>query len=471
MTWRTVSLLAAALAAAGCDASWRAPPAVQPGAEPVALDRSAVTPMFRELTAIDLPTVVQVVQARNLDILAARQRVEASHGQYAGRVGAAFPILSPGLVFAAHGGGAQDSTGDIVSANFRSLHPAAAVLWTVNPGQVIYDIIASKKRLEASQEDELSVRIRTLGQAAVQYYDLCLAQADIATAVEAQREAEELLRTTRLKRQTGNAVPADEWRAQAALAGRQEDLLTAVNRFYHASVAMATTLELDSSVTLVPRPERLGRITLVREDLTLDKLMEMAIRNRPDLKSAWARVAAAEADKGSVAWGGFGPGVTGGYEVGGFESRANGRTFPMRGDQWAAAGAGWQLSLATIGNLETADARHGLAGLEAQMQLDQLRAEVVQAMQDGRTNAELIPLADDHVKAAQEALRRVQEDYRTGTAILLDVLDAQTSLAQARFRYAQAVVRSNQSQVRILAALGLLDPESLRAGEPTKPNA
>ena len=43
----------------------------------------------------------------------------------------------------------------------------------------------------------------------------------------------------------------------------------------------------------------------------------------------------------------------------------------------------------------------------------------------------------------------------------LDVLQAQDAATQARLRYAAAVVRYNQSQVNLLAALGLLDEGTL----------
>jgi outer membrane protein TolC len=65
------------------------------------------------------------------------------------------------------------------------------------------------------------------------------------------------------------------------------------------------------------------------------------------------------------------------------------------------------------------------------------------------------------VKATEESLAQTDLNLPVGRAILLDVLDAQNTLAQARLRYAQALVRYNQSQVKTLAALGLLDTASL----------
>ncbi len=43
----------------------------------------------------------------------------------------------------------------------------------------------------------------------------------------------------------------------------------------------------------------------------------------------------------------------------------------------------------------------------------------------------------------------------------LDVLQAQDAVTQARLRHAEAVVQFNQSQVNLLAALGLLDELTL----------
>ena len=51
----------------------------------------------RRLLAIDLPTVVRVAMARNIDIKEAQARVEASRGEYQSSVGAIFPSLTPNV--------------------------------------------------------------------------------------------------------------------------------------------------------------------------------------------------------------------------------------------------------------------------------------------------------------------------------------------------------------------------------------
>jgi outer membrane protein TolC len=102
-----------------------------------------------------------------------------------------------------------------------------------------------------------------------------------------------------------------------------------------------------------------------------------------------------------------------------------------------------------------------VAGLNVESQIDQVRAEVVSAHQASITAAKLIPIGDQQVNFAEEALRLTQENLKSGTGLTVDVLQAQATADQARYRYATAVVRYNQSEVNLLAALGLIEPSSL----------
>jgi outer membrane protein TolC len=93
--------------------------------------------------------------------------------------------------------------------------------------------------------------------------------------------------------------------------------------------------------------------------------------------------------------------------------------------------------------------------------LDKVRAAVVSAHQAGITAAKLIPLAGQEVVSAEEALRLTQQDVRTGTGLTIDVLQAESAAEKARLRRATAMVRYNQAQINLLAALGLIDQTNL----------
>ena len=67
--------------------------------EALQLDASHVRPMYTELLAVDLPSVVQVAAAENFDIRQARQSVVAARGELESTVGAVFPALVPTALF------------------------------------------------------------------------------------------------------------------------------------------------------------------------------------------------------------------------------------------------------------------------------------------------------------------------------------------------------------------------------------
>jgi outer membrane protein TolC len=456
-----------ALALVGCATPRHAPqalPSVAPTTQPsVSLDvgPTELKPMYRELLAIDLPTVLHVANTKNLDIEQARQRVEASKGRYESSVEAVFPVIAPSIAYQHLEGVNQNANGSLTAANFTNFLPAISVQWILNPGRVVYDIIASKRRMEASELQEDAVTLDTSRLAAVQYYDLVLSRARLAVARQSVAEAEELVRITRLKVDSGTGLPTDALRAQANLAGFQQDVFIALNQFYQASVALTLTLHLDPVVTLVPKDESIIQTSLVRDDMPIEELLAMAAQYRPDLQAVRTLLKSTEADTGTVMWGNLGPQLQAGYTYGGLQTSTSSKDYGLHQQQKAGVGASFALGLSTFGLVKTAKANEQLASVDVQRQLDEVRAAVVSAQQNSLTNAKLIPVASDQLKAAEEALRLAQANLKAGTMLTIDVLQVQAEVDRARLRYVDAVVHYNQAQVNFLAALGVLEPKAV----------
>lgn len=480
-------------------------------ADSLPLDASKIPPMYHtRLLPVDLYSVVRVAAADNIDIRLAKYSVDRSQGAYESTVGGAFPVLVPTALFEHTQGSVRATEGNIVNVGFNTFQPSIAVQWVINPGRVIYEIIAAKKRLQASKHQEEAVQIETLRMAAVQFYNLVLRQAHVAAADQAVAEAEELLRINRLRAAAGTSVLADELRAEARLAERQQDLALALHALYKASLALVATLQLDDpTVTLIPKLEELPPIDLVRDDIDIDTLLDYALLFRPDLAGARSLIEAAEADRGKTWWGGFGPQFGLGYQYGGISGHANdvkeGQGIPgnlivnpfsatgafspnpaangairediLRGSRrldrdrdatfkftdqhkfTASVSSRWSLS--AFGDLKAAGAAEQQAILEAQRAVTRVKSQVVEAAQDSKTNHSLIGMAKQQTTSAEEALRLTQANLQAGTMTTLDVLQAQDAVAQARLRYAAAVVGYNQAEVNLLAALGLLDADTL----------
>jgi outer membrane protein TolC len=455
--------------AAGCaqqSAQRPARPDVAPATQPSAtlqLGGVEMRPMYRELLAVDLPTVAEVALARSVDIRQARERVEGSKGRYEASVQALLPVVAPNFGFTNFEGANQNANGSLVFTSFNNVLPAVTLQWLVNPGRSYYDVVASKRRLEASKQQAEATQLDTLRIAAVQYYDLMLAQARVAVAKKSAAEGEESLRLTGIKARAGTGLPADELRARASLAAKRQDLLLAVNHFYETSLALTLTLHLDPVVTLVPSPSEIDQATLVRDDLKIEDMLAIAVEHRPDLEAARTLLAAAKADKGAVVWGALGPQLQAAYTFGGIGTNGNFADTGIHKQQRATANAGFALGASTFGNVKAAGATLRSAALDVEQRLKEVRAQVVSAQQASLTNSAIVPIAREQVESAEEALRLAQANLKQGTMLLVDVLQAEDLLDSARLRYADAVLHYNQSQINLLAALGLLGNQTLLA--------
>ena len=290
----------------------------------------------------------------------------------------------------------------------------------------------------------------------MEFCDIVLAKAQVSAGQQAIKDAEELLRINRLKLKTGTGLPVDVLRAEAELALKQQTLLTALNGFYNASVALTITLHLDPTVMLVPRKGSMRETTLVREDLPIDTLLVTAVQYRPDLQAIRTLLAAAEADTSATTWGGLGPQV--------LASRTFGPKPPAHAtpdteyrQSIYTAGGGFNWSLATFGRIKTATANANIAGLEVDRQLEQVQGA-------GRyCSAGEHHRKEDHPDRAARSdfVRRGAaldpKDLQTGTGLTLDVLVAADAAYQARLHQASAIVRYNQAEINLLAALGPID--------------
>jgi len=433
----------------------------------IRLSSSAVEPMYQELLAVDLATTVQVAMAGNLDIEAARARVLGQHAGLVAARGRILPSLSPALAYEQVDGSVRATEGNLVDVAFQTTQAWLVAAWIVNPGAAHYDLVAAKKRQSAALHDEQAVRMETLERAAVGYYDLVIAQLAVESARQAVVEAEEFLRITRARVRTGTGLAADEMRVRAELARRRQDLILALRGFHEASLELSTTLDLDPIVTLAPSTTTLSLTALVDGDRPIEELLALAVAYREDLRSVRLLVEASRADERAARWRSLGPvlGLTG--QAGSVRGNADGvsglgdvRQGPD-GQERFAAGLGWRLDPSRVGVVAAIEVAGDLAGIETRRKLQEVRAQVVREDQESRAQRALAEQARQELEAASEAVRLTRANLQAGTMTTLDVLHAQNELEQARLGSATSVVRHNQAQVRLLAALGLLDERAL----------
>ena len=194
-----------------------------------------------------------------------------------------------------------------------------------------------------------------------------------------------------------------------------------------------------------------------RVPASMDELIDLARRQRPERASLVKRVAAA-AERNRAAAAGTKPtiGVGGGFDY----ARPNARIFP-REDAWrtswdAGVNVSWPLldGGRTRGELAEASAA-GRAAEERLAEFDSVVAvEIRQRMSEIDASRAAIAAANDAVRSAREARRVVGDRFAAGVATSTDVLDAQVALLQAELDRTQAIAAARLADARLARAVG-----------------
>jgi outer membrane protein len=283
------------------------------------------------------------------------------------------------------------------------------------------------------------------------YLQSLLATENVAAARRALNAANESLRVARARLSAGAASQFDVLQAEVAVANAEQTLVVAQAGVATAQASLNATLNLpqDTSLeltdTLTPRP-----VTA-----TLDAAIVQGLRDRPDLLALRSRIVAAQAGI-DLASSGTQPtvGLGAGYGV----SNANGVTPYVYGN--------WSVTLSATmavfdGGITEAKVR------EAQYQVDQLKTREAQVRQQIELDVRLAWLGLDQaagqlaaatkaVEQGRESARLAAARYSAGVGTQLELLSAQSALAQAELSLAAARFNQNVARIQLILATGSL---------------
>lgn len=295
------------------------------------------------------------------------------------------------------------------------------------------------------------------------YYGAQATQAAVQAAVESETAARASLDAAELRYKVGVATPADRLQAQTALSQARLARQRAEGEARNALGGLANALGFPAQtpLSLAPAAE-IGETANFRAEV--EALIASAVERRPDLKAAEAQWQAASAAVEAA--------------------RAQGR--PTLG---LSAGPDWQRLAGTTthgGSIGLTlnvplfsgfDTTYRVRAAEAQLdaraaQRDRLRQQVSldvwRAYQNLSTATETLQTTRDLLASAAQSERVARGRYGAGVGNLLDLLNAQSALADARVQRIRAELDWNIYRATLAQAMGALDDTLLRAAEETR---
>lgn len=416
-----------------------------------ALLRAAPVPATCAVPAapLDLATVVRLALCRHPDTRTAWLNAEAQ----AARVDAARVPYRPTLDASL---GQSRNFGDNAVAGREDKTSAELSL-----GWLLYDFGAraagkaqAERTLQALRATQDATLQSVLQQAVDAYYLWLAADAGLLAARDAEAAAAETLRAASVRQRVGVATKEDVLQSQTALSQARLGVLTREGEQQVARGRLAIMLGLPASTTLT-----LAEPVAIPENPALpplDPFLATAAQ-RPDVTAQQQRVAASEAaldqaraahrpDLRLAASEGWSHDNSSDGEGGSVGLRLN---VPLyTGGQRAA-------------DVRLAEAQLELARTVLEQQQQRVSQEVWEAWQSLRTNTAAFAATRDLVSSAEESHRAAMARYKAGLGDLLNVLNAQSTLADARQQFVKARYDWARARITLARATGTLGLSSL----------
>ena len=298
------------------------------------------------------------------------------------------------------------------------------------------------------------------------YYATQAARAAVTAAVESEKASRESLTAAEVRHKVGTGTPADRLQAQTAWSQATLTRIKAEGILRTAYGALANVMGLDASDSL-----KLAEIPKIPADARIERDVETLIDEsrvrRPELKAAEARVSAARSNVDSVRASGK-PSIslgTGASWQG--TDTSGGNDLSNRSNS-----IGLTLSIPIFSGFETtynvraAEARVDAASALRENINLQVALDVWTAYQDLTTASQTLTASADLLASAEQSERVALGRYKAGVGNILDVLNAQSALANARLQRIQAALDWYVTRASLAKAVGTLDSSLLSPASP-----
>lgn len=423
---------------------------------------------------IDLPSALQLSNARPVDVAAAAERVQVALAQWKLARVLWIPSITLGADYHHHEGKIQEADGRIIDIS------RGGAMFGVGSGllnasiipinDAIFAPLAARQTLRQFEADQQAAINDSLVAATDAYFSVQQSRGELAAATAVRDRCEELVRRTR------GLVPAltpdfEAARVEAELARRQQAVELADERWKITGAELQRVLRLDPTTQVEPVEPPELRIDLIDPNQSVDDLIPIALTNRPELASRQAQVQATltllKQERlrpliPSLLIRGWSTPVTGTLAAGVFTNIDGETGFRSDLDFQLL----WQFENLGFGNVARTQQRRAenrLAIVELFRVQDRVAAEVAQALARVNHASRRVKFAGEGVKQAVDsadknliALGQVRRVGETNQLVVRpqEALASVQALAQAYADYYGAIADFNRAQFQLYRALG-----------------
>jgi outer membrane protein TolC len=292
------------------------------------------------------------------------------------------------------------------------------------------------------------------------YYTMAAAQQKMETARKTAQDGEDFLKLTQELEKGGEVAHADVIKADLQSQDRRRQFQEAQLAFQNARLDLTVLIFPDFNDNFELADDLHASIPLP----TLEEVKQSAAQENPDVRAALEATRAAGEDV-TAARGGYLPALVLDYWYG-IDSGNFGVNFPktFNGQTYSNLGSSISATLnipiwnwgATQSRIKQAELRRAQAKRELSFTQRKLLAEIQSLYAEADTALNELSGLSRSADLAAESLRLTTLRYKDGEATVLEVVDAQTTAAQANNAYQDGAVRYRVALANLQTLTGVL---------------
>lgn len=434
---------------------------------------SGAVPAPPEVQTIDLEHALALARTVNPSIALAQEEVEASRAENTAARALLLPTVQAGVNLNVHRGtleSAQSIIRDVdrqvlyVGAGARAIGAGTVTIpgvrITAHLADAVFAPQITGQRVISSEFAAVATQNDILLEVALRYYALVGAEARLEAIHRSERELAEVVELLSNLARTGQGREGDADRARS-----EAHLLHLQAQGVEEAVAVAAAeltqlLNVDPAVRLRSPGGDVPVMELVDPREALESLLQLALRNRPEISSQAAEVALQQARLRQEQVRPFVPFVTAGFSAGRFgggsdqvDSRFG--NFGNRTDFDVLAV--WSIRNLGLGNHALQERRRAevsLAAAELLRETDRVRREVAEAHALSAARRQEVETARRRMASAERAYRQDLARSKSLTGRPIEVLNSISLLTNARQDLIRAETEYAQAQFQLFVALG-----------------
>jgi len=334
---------------------------------------------------------------------------------------------------------------------------------TINQGKYFFLLAQTRNLLKAQRANLEYTKDQTILNTVLAYYDTLSMKLQIEVQKTNLYDRVEQLKYTKARYDAGLGTLYDVKRAQAEVAGAQQEYTQVLNSFRLQQAALANVMGVDILDAIYPYEIVVEDRNLVDSSYSIEDLYKQALVSRQDIKAKEAEINAYRAQRSSN-YTDIIPAVTLSYQNGYVGTKRSGTAPHNSITLDVRASLGKNLLMGTITQIKADSAVVKEKKLELIKLKRQVKEDILTSYYDSINALKKIEASKVEVESADISLDLSLANMKSGEATFIDVIASQNLKVQANINLIKNMIEYNKAQTQMLFNIGVISPKNVLKG-------